>query len=68
AAGFSWCRDHSEAAILDSIGDEGVAENLLNAHVHCAFALSFMGLEHAARERRSGPRHGALRCNRDVGL
>jgi hypothetical protein len=23
--------DHSEAAIFDSIGDEGVAENLLNA-------------------------------------
>jgi hypothetical protein len=26
----------------DSIRGERVAENLLNAHVHCAFALSFL--------------------------
>jgi hypothetical protein len=27
---------------LDSIGDTEVAGNLLTAHVHCAFALSFL--------------------------
>ncbi|MBW7967864.1 hypothetical protein [Bradyrhizobium sp. BR 10289] len=41
--GFHGVRITPKQRFLDSIGGESIAGNLLNAHVHCAFALSFMG-------------------------
>jgi hypothetical protein len=46
---FHGVRITPKQRFLDSIRGESIAGNLLNAHVHCAFALSFMRAANGAR-------------------